>query len=257
VGACSGKSDVDLAGTKDSLSASAGPTTTTNVTCASQLFQRRDCTVDTQGGTIVDAQVTRDDSPAPFICQQPNTHGFTATSVWVDHGCSAEFQVTIQLPQPSSEQLICSSNQGGYTTCPTQISNIDSIRLLRQLSGAPCQLGQSYGNGPDYVWVDRGCRGQFQVTGFGGPGPGPGPGSDSVELYDQENFNGVTFTVNSSVSNFADLGYNDRAASMIIRSGNWEACQDANFNGLCQTFGPGNYASLGVLSRQISSIRPR
>jgi hypothetical protein len=221
------------------------------------LFQHRDCPVDTQGGTIVDAQITQDESTPPFLCQQGNSHGFGPQSVWVDHGCSAEFQVTIQLPQPSSQRITCSSDHNGYTTCPTSLDNIDSIRLIRQLSSAPCQLGSSFGNGPNYVWVDRGCRGDFQVTGFGGHG-GPGPGGpDAVELYDQQGFNGTRFSVNSAIDNFANVNFNDRVQSIVVNQGNWEACIDAGYNGLCQTFGPGSYSSLGPLSGQISSIRPR
>jgi hypothetical protein len=251
---CSGSSNTDIAESSSSTLATGGSTVTQNVTCNSQLFRHNECEVDTQGGTIVDARITQDQSTPPYLCAQGNSHGFTPHSVWVDHGCSAVFEVSIQMPSQIRERIQCASNHQGYTTCQTDVNQITSIQLVRQLSSAPCQLGNSFGYGQNYVWVDRGCRGDFEVTGWGG---GPGPGNDAVVFYDQNNFNGAEFAVNSTVPNFADVGFNDRAQSMIIHQGNWEVCQDANFNGLCQTFGPGNYSSLGPLGGQISSIRPR
>src|SRR5262249_46358199 len=50
-------------------------------------------------------------------------------------------------------------------------------------------------------------------------------------------------------------GFNDRARSMIVREGSWEACEHANFAGTCQIFGPGRYSDLGILSGRVSSIR--
>ena len=252
---CSGKSADDVSISDTAELAAGGATTTQRVTCTSSLFQHRDCPVDTQGGTIIDAQITQDESTPPYLCAQGNSHGFGPQSVWVDHGCSAEFQVTIQMPQHSRERITCQSNHGGYTTCPSSLDSIDSIRLVQQLSGAPCQLGNSFGYGQNYVWVDRGCRGVFDVTGWGGHG-GPG-GQDAVALYDQQGFNGARFSVNSAIDNFANVGFNDRTQSLIVSQGTWEACTDAGYNGFCQTFGPGSYGSLGPLSGQISSIRPR
>jgi hypothetical protein len=251
---CSGSSETGSMQSDTSALMTPAQTVTQSVTCTSQLFQHHECEVDTNGGTIVDAHITADQSTPPYLCQQGNSNGFTPHSVWVDHGCSAEFAVTIQMPSQLSERLSCASFNGGYTQCQTSLNDITSIQLIRQQSSAPCQLGATFGNGPNYVWVDRGCRGDFQVNGYG---DGPHQGGDPVVLYDQNNFNGMSYAVDGGISNFANVGFNDRAQSMIIRQGNWEACQDANFNGFCQTFGPGNYSSLGPLGGQISSIRPR
>lgn len=88
----------------------------------------------------------------------------------------------------------------------------------------------------------------------GGPPGAPRP-SAQVELFEQDGFGGRVFPVNGAVSNFP-AGFNDRASSMVIHSGYWEACQDIHYRGGCQVFGPGRYANLGGLANRISSLRP-
>jgi hypothetical protein len=102
------------------------------------------------------------------------------------------------------------------------------------------------------------------AAGPGGPpprpgGPGPGPGGPApqgqVELYEFDGFNGRAFAVNEATDHFPN-DFNDRASSMIIHSGNWEACENIRYGGRCQVFGPGRYANLGGMANRISSIRP-
>ncbi len=52
------------------------------------------------------------------------------------------------------------------------------------------------------------------------------------------------------------IGFNDRALSVQVNEGYWLFCSDANFEGECRTFGPGDYPSLPPeLSNRISSAR--
>lgn len=37
------------------------------------------------------------------------------------------------------------------------------VRIVRKLSDAPCREGYSWGHNDRFVWVDRGCRADFQV----------------------------------------------------------------------------------------------
>jgi hypothetical protein len=37
------------------------------------------------------------------------------------------------------------------------------IRLVRQRSDARCELNRSYGFSGNQIWVDRGCRADFEV----------------------------------------------------------------------------------------------
>jgi Beta/Gamma crystallin len=78
-----------------------------------------------------------------------------------------------------------------------------------------------------------------------------------VVLYEQPNFRGDSVVINRSViSNLQRVGFNDRAASMVIESGTWMFCTDAGFRGSCYTLGAGHYASLPRdVDRRIASAR--
>jgi len=88
------------------------------------------------------------------------------------------------------------------------------------------------------------------------PGPGPGGPARAV-LYEGEGFRGRSFELQRDVvRNLDRTNFNDRAASLRVYSGYWIFCSDANFEGDCRTFGPGDYPDLpGDLNRRISSGR--
>lgn len=91
----------------------------------------------------------------------------------------------------------------------------------------------------------------------GGWGGGWGGGNAAVELYEHEDYAGRSVTVNGS-SNLTRQGFNDRASSIVIRSGRWEFCSDSDYRGRCITLGPGSYGRLQALglNDQFSSFRP-
>jgi hypothetical protein len=68
-----------------------------------------------------------------------------------------------------------------------------------------------------------------------------------ITFYDAPRFAGQPFTANQAVPNFADVGYNDRAASAIIRGGTWQLCTDAYFRGRCESLPPGEYGDLSIV----------
>ena len=76
-----------------------------------------------------------------------------------------------------------------------------------------------------------------------------------ITLFEAPGFGGRSITLRQAAPNFDRGSFNDRASSMVIRSGYWEVCSDASFEGRCQRFGPGRYQSLGGLSHSISSVR--
>jgi uncharacterized protein YcfJ len=78
-----------------------------------------------------------------------------------------------------------------------------------------------------------------------------------VIFYENEGFEGRSFTAENPVSNFAQHGFNDRAASAVVLGGRWEACEDARFGGRCIVLRPGRYASLAAMNMgdRISSVR--
>ena len=78
-----------------------------------------------------------------------------------------------------------------------------------------------------------------------------------IVLYENDDFNGRTYSSFNSVSNLGDSGFNDRASSVRIRGGRWQLCADAYFRGNCVTLGPGEYRSLRAMGMndKLSSAR--
>jgi uncharacterized protein YcfJ len=79
-----------------------------------------------------------------------------------------------------------------------------------------------------------------------------------VTFYEREGFQGRTFTANGTVDNFAGVGFNDRASSIVVDRGRWEVCEHARFQGRCVVLRPGSYDSLAAMGMNnlISSVRP-
>jgi uncharacterized protein YcfJ len=79
-----------------------------------------------------------------------------------------------------------------------------------------------------------------------------------VTFYENEGFRGRAFAADRPIPNFANYGFNDRASSVIVDRGRWEACEDAGFQGRCVVLRRGSYDSLrGLgLENRISSVRP-
>ena len=78
-----------------------------------------------------------------------------------------------------------------------------------------------------------------------------------LSLYTAPNFRGSEMTLHGDTYNLDRTGFNDRSGSVIVRSGRWEVCTDANFGGYCAVLGPGEYSLLrDPLYNRISSARP-
>ena len=91
---------------------------------------------------------------------------------------------------------------------------------------------------------------------YGGPAA-RGGGEPRAVLYSGHGMSGRTFEIDRDVvRNLERVGFNDRASSLKILDGYWIFCSDANFEGDCRTFGPGDYPNLPFdLERKISSGR--
>ncbi|WP_462116710.1 DUF3011 domain-containing protein, partial [Lysobacter xanthus] len=66
---------------------------------------------------------------------------------------------------PDGQTLRCESNDGRTRECAVDATG--GVRLLRQLSKAPCIEGQSWGRMRHSVWVTQGCRGEFLAMSSG------------------------------------------------------------------------------------------
>jgi Beta/Gamma crystallin len=87
--------------------------------------------------------------------------------------------------------------------------------------------------------------------------PPRGGGEPRAILYTGAGLSGRAFEIDRDViRNLDGTGFNDRASSLSVLGGYWIFCSDANFEGDCRTFGPGDYPSLPFdLDRKISSGR--
>lgn len=81
-------------------------------------------------------------------------------------------------------------------------------------------------------------------------------GAAEITLYEDPGFNGGQLTLRGYTPNIGNTGFNDRASSVVVNSGRWELCTDADFKGYCFTFTQGQYPTIDQrLGDRISSAR--
>ena len=61
-----------------------------------------------------------------------------------------------------ARSIYCASNDGLRHTCPVNASS-GGVRLVNQRSGSACVEGRTWGFNRNGIWVDRGCRADFEV----------------------------------------------------------------------------------------------
>ena len=91
-------------------------------------------------------------------CIQGRTWGFEPNAIWVNHGCRGEFDAGDPFAN-AGERVTCAGS--GRTECPADTRY--GVTLVRKLSQASCIEGSTWGHGGNAVWVDRGCRAEFQI----------------------------------------------------------------------------------------------
>jgi hypothetical protein len=92
--------------------------------------------------------------------------------------------------QAFAQTISCASQDGGRQFCPADTRG--GVTMVRQNSSSPCVQGQTWGYDGRGIWVDRGCRADFQAGNSypGGPGPGgpgPGPGGNTITCESSHN----------------------------------------------------------------------
>lgn len=118
----------------------------------------------------------------------------------------------------------------------------DQVSSVRELGWTPDGGGGWSGN--DRYNSDAGYNNKYTYNGNNWGGGNWGSGERAV-LFASYNLSGETFIVGpGGVRNLDRAGFNDRARSLRIESGYWIFCTDADFQGDCHTYGPGDYASL-------------
>ncbi len=125
------------------------------ILCESDDTNHRACPIDTRGGVRLSHQI----SGAP--CLLGSTWGYDNHGVWTDGGCRAEFEVlTLVAGSPSPQIILCESDTDRHS-CPVARA---VVQVSRQISAAPCKLGSTWGYDNTRVWVEKGCRAEFQVV---------------------------------------------------------------------------------------------
>jgi hypothetical protein len=76
-----------------------------------------------------------------------------------------------------------------------------------------------------------------------------------VTLYTDDNFGGQSVTLRGATPDLVAFGFNDRTSSVIVRSGTWELCEHAGFQGHCITLQRGEYRRLQGFNDVVSSAR--
>ncbi|WP_295960629.1 beta/gamma crystallin-related protein [Rhodoferax sp.] len=84
-----------------------------------------------------------------------------------------------------------------------------------------------------------------------------GHAAAQATFYENEGFQGRSFTSQNRVENFQRFGFNDRASSVVVLGQRQEVCEDAQFSGRCVVLRPGRYPSLAAmgLNDRVSSVR--
>jgi uncharacterized protein YcfJ len=85
----------------------------------------------------------------------------------------------------------------------------------------------------------------------------PLPRAAQVIFFENEQFQGRTFTAEAQVQDFSVHGFNDRASSVVVLGDRWEVCSNSRYSGQCMVLNPGLYASLAAMGMndRVSSVR--
>ncbi|MEO6911479.1 MAG: DUF3011 domain-containing protein [Edaphobacter sp.] len=138
------------------------------ITCSSNDGRRNYCAIP-PGTNPNSIGMTRQISGS--ACIQNQTWGVDGQGLWVDRGCRAEFSSRggngsgMWGGRGQAQIITCSSNDGrrNYCALPNGI-NRNRVGMTRQISGSACIQNQTWGVDRRGLWVDRGCRAEFQVN---------------------------------------------------------------------------------------------
>jgi len=136
------------------------------VTCSSGDMRYHTCNVGPNRGI----RLVRQRSDAR--CIEGRTYGVRGQQIWVDRGCRADFEVFFagrggrdhegfRDEGGPARTVTCSSDDMRRHTC--DVGPNGGIRMVRQRSDARCELNRTYGIRGQQIWVDRGCRADFEV----------------------------------------------------------------------------------------------
>jgi hypothetical protein len=139
------------------------------ISCSSDDGKRHYCSADSQGRVRLVQQ--RSES----ACREGYSWGSDNRGIWVDHGCRADFAIEggpgasdrdhgyrgDNYASGQGQVVSCSSDDMHRHYC--QADTHGGVELIKQHSDSSCQQGRSWGFDGRGIWVDHGCRADFQV----------------------------------------------------------------------------------------------
>jgi hypothetical protein len=88
-------------------------------------------------------------------------HNQRFTFRMVGQANTSRFSRNTSNPNIAAQRLTCSSTSGNRVYCDADTSG--NVQMVRQLGGT-CQQGSTWGFDQRGIWVDRGCRAEFEIT---------------------------------------------------------------------------------------------
>ena len=138
----------------------------TTLTCSSEGYRYQLCRTDTRGGVRMIEQL----STGSGQCVYNQSWGYDRSGVWVNNGCRARCEVgnpgwhdhsSGSWSGGHANTVRCESTQGRKEYCRADTSG--GVRLGHQISNSPCRYHDSWGYDNSGIWVDRGCRADFEL----------------------------------------------------------------------------------------------
>jgi len=156
---------------------------TQTILCNSDDEQRHSCSFDTRGGVLLLKQ------HSDAACTEGYSWGSDERGIWVDHGCRADFTTGTNAVfqdqsqgnrdvnhdgrvddrdrrddrNRNSQTIACNSGDMRRHSCRIETRHAE-VRMVSQHSEAACTRGYSWGTSKHGIWVDHGCRADFEVT---------------------------------------------------------------------------------------------
>ncbi len=133
------------------------------VRCESTSGRSNLCPMDARRGIEMVRQLSRS------ACIRDQSWGWNDRGVWVSGGCRGEFRArggrgngwNDSGHSQGVQSVRCESNDGRVQHCP--VATQGGVRLVRQLSRTACIEGRNWGYDHRGVWVDGGCRADFET----------------------------------------------------------------------------------------------
>ena len=138
------------------------------VRCESDSGRSNLCVMDTRHGVELVSQLSRSS------CVREQNWGWNDRGVWVSGGCRGDFRArgarrrddsdrnSDRVPLPARQSVRCESIDGAQRRCPADAGG--GVRLSRQLSRTTCVERSNWGYDRRGIWVDGGCRADFEVA---------------------------------------------------------------------------------------------